>query len=360
MELWSGERAAEYFGVEPGRARALLNSRGIHRLSGYPAAAVRAVQLRQGHRTDLHPVDLDTALSIDDTAVAIAAAAGQAARLRVFFEFLRGADAAGPAAVLLVSQEPRATGDRRFDALLAAVAERLCARHGVPGPLWTAMPERFLPRAWWVSDLPSAKLLAIKGTPASFMRRGIYLDVYDLTQDGTTPAPEPSDQSEIRAAFHLLATKLRHRNIIGHVHVIGEATMLLAYKSLTATADIDAVFSPTRPVIGAAGEIAREMHWPSTWLNSQAPSYAARSPGEGMAVFDHPNLQVMATPAEHLLAMKVLAARPAQDAADAQILLRQLGVGTADRVWEIVGRYFTDAMISQRSRLFVETILTRI
>lgn len=68
MELWSSERAAEYFGVSPGRARSLLNSRGFHRISGYPAAAVRAVHLRQGHRTDLHPVDLDTALSIADTA----------------------------------------------------------------------------------------------------------------------------------------------------------------------------------------------------------------------------------------------------------------------------------------------------
>ncbi|MBF9352900.1 hypothetical protein R2325_03125 [Mycobacteroides chelonae] len=50
-----------------------------------------AVQLRQGHRTGLHAVDLDTALSIDDTAAAIAGAATEADRLRVFFEFLRGA-----------------------------------------------------------------------------------------------------------------------------------------------------------------------------------------------------------------------------------------------------------------------------
>ena len=245
--MWSSERVAEHFGVAPGRARALLNSRGIHRLSGYPAAAVRAVQLRQGQRTDLHPVDLDSALSIDDAATAIAAADDQASRLRIFFEFLRGSDAAGPAAVLLVSHEPPTTSDRRFDALLASAAERLCSRYGVPGPLWTAMPERFLPRAWWISDLLSAKLLAIKGTPASFRRRGIYIDAYDLTRDGIAPMPETVfDQPEIRTAFHLLATKLQRRNIIGHVHVIGEAAMLLAYNSRTITRDIDAIFAPRR------------------------------------------------------------------------------------------------------------------
>lgn len=361
MELWSSERAAEHFGVSAGRARSLLNSRGIHRVSGYPAAAVRAVQLRQGNRTDLHPIDLNTAISINEAADAIAIANTESSRLRVFFEFLRGTDAAGPASILLVSQEPRSTGDTRFDALLAAAAERLCARYGLPGPMWSAMPERFVDRAWWVSDLPSAKLLAIKWAPASFVRRGIYLDAHDLTQDGTALMPDPVfDQPEIRAAFHLLAAKLQRRNIIGHIHVIGGAAMLLAYNSRTITRDIDAIFAPDGPVIDAVREIAREKHWPSTWLNNQAAAYAARKPGEGLTVFDHPHLQVMATPVEHLLAMKVLAARPVRDSADALILLRHLNIRTADAVWEIVSRYFTDAMISDRSRLFVDDIVDRI
>lgn len=46
MELRSIKRAAEHFDVSPGCARALLASRGIHRISGYPASAVR------GRRTD--------------------------------------------------------------------------------------------------------------------------------------------------------------------------------------------------------------------------------------------------------------------------------------------------------------------
>lgn len=127
----------------------------------------------------------------------------------------------------------------------------------------------------------------------------------------------------------------------------------------TITRDIDAIFAPDGPVVDAVREIAREKQWPSTWLNNQAAAYAARKPGEGLTVFDHPHLQVMATPAEHLLAMKVLATRPVRDADDAVILLQHLNISTAEAVWEIVGRYFTDTMIPDRSRLFVDDILGR-
>ncbi|MGC7277020.1 hypothetical protein RA984_21175, partial [Mycobacteroides abscessus subsp. massiliense] len=43
--------------------------------------------------------------------------------------------------------------------------------------------------------------------------------------------------------------------------------------------------------------------------------------------------------------------------ADALILLQYLNIRTAEAVWEIVGRYFTDTMISDRSRLFVDDII---
>lgn len=360
VELWSSTQAADHFGVTPGRARVILNSRGIRHLAGYPATAVRAVRLNQGARTDLQCHDLDTAISLQAAAVAITAAATTEDKLRVFFEFLRGSGAAGPAALQLVEAEPQLTGEPRFDALLAAAAERCGARYGVPGPMWTVLPERFLKHSWWVSDLPSAKPFAIKWTPASFRRRGIYLDAHDLTQDGTTTMPEPVfGASEIREAFQLLADKLRQQNIIGHVHVIGGAAMILAYDSRTITRDIDAIYAPDGPVIDAVRQIAKVKGWPSTWLNNQATAYVSRTRGEGVLVFDHPHLQVMATPAEHLLAMKVRAARSVRDAADTRLLLQQLNIRTAAAVWGIVERYFPDEAICERSRLFVEDIIDK-
>lgn len=52
-ELWPIEKVAEFLGCSQSRARAIMASRGITRISGYPAAKVQQVERRQGARTDL-------------------------------------------------------------------------------------------------------------------------------------------------------------------------------------------------------------------------------------------------------------------------------------------------------------------
>ncbi|ORW08550.1 hypothetical protein DQP56_00530 [Mycolicibacter senuensis] len=356
MELWSSTQAAQHWGVTPARARALLAERRIPRVSGYPASDILAVRRRQGARTDLTPAG--TSLTLSEAAAAIAGIPDDANRLRVFFEFCRGADEAGPRAVALGSAEPALIGDPRFDALLAAAAEYVSCRFGLPGPLWTVTLDRFLSRAWWVSPLPSARRHALLWTPASFRRRGIYLDRHDLSHDGVPVMPEPLfDVSELHRAFAALALKLQRRNIVGHVHVVGGAAMLLAYDpDRLATRDIDALFGPDGPMIAAIHEVADENHWPASWLNNQAAVYVARSPGEGIRVFDHPHLQVVATPADHLLAMKTLAARAVRDAEDLRFLVGYLGITSAAEVWAIVERFFPGVDVPQRSRDLIDDL----
>lgn len=356
MELWSAAQAAQHWDVTPARARALLADRRIPRISGYPANDIRAVCRRRGARTDL--IAPPVSLTLSDTAAAISAASDEASRLRVFFEFCRGADEAGRGALALISTEPPLTGDSRFDALLAAGAEYVSGRYGLPGPLWTVTLDRFLNRAWWVSPLSSGRRHALLWTPAAFRRRGIYLDRHDLTQDGADIMPEPLfDVTGLHRAFTALAVKLQQRNVVGHVHVVGGAAMLLTYDpDRLATRDVDALFSPDGPMIAAIHEVAAENAWPASWLNNQAAVYVSRSPGEGMRVFDHPQLQVAATPADHLLAMKVLAARAVRDADDIRFLLDYLGITTGAQVWAIVERFFPGAAIPARSRGLVEDL----
>lgn len=358
MELWSADQAAQHWGVTRARARGILSNRQIRRVSGYPADAVRAVHRQQGARTDLAVPQ--SALTLAQAAEAITNSHDEATRLRVFFEFTRGADEAGRAALPLITTEPALVGDPRFDALLAGAAEHLAARLGVPGPLWTLTVDRFLYRAWWISALPSARVQALLWTPTAFRRRGIYLDRHDLTHDGATPMPEPLfDLTDIRRAFEALAAKLERRRVIGHVHVYGGAAMILAYDPhRTATRDIDAQFGPDGPMIAAIREIAKENGWPTTWLNNQAASYVARRPGEGDRVFDHPHLQVSVTPADHLLAMKVLAGRATRDAEDLRVLLRHLGIATSAEVWGIVERFFPGTAIPPRSQAMVQDLLS--
>lgn len=300
--------------------------------------------------------DIDSALAIADTATAIATTAEDATRLRYFFEFMRGAEAAGPAALRLIDTEPALTGSMRFDALLGAAAEHIATQQGEPGPLWTVTTDRFLPDAWWVSDLPSGRALALVGAPASFRRRGIYLDRHDLKTDETPMAQPSFDQPELLRAFEKLADKLARRNVVGTVHVVGGAAMLLSYGSRVITRDVDALFGPDGPMLAAIREVAIDMGWPSTWLNNQASTYVARNPGQGARVFDHPNLQVMTTPPEHLLAMKVLASRSVRDRGDIELLLKRLAIRSPQGVWSVVERYFPGVPIPDRAKLLIEDL----
>lgn len=110
-------------------------------------------------------------------------------------------------------------------------------------------------------------------------------------------------------------------------------------------------------MITAIREIAHETQWPTTWLNDQAVVYASRTPGEGPHIFDHPHLQVSATPADHLLAMKTLAARAARDTDDLQFLITNLAITRRDHVWAIVERFFPGSPIPARSRALIEDLL---
>jgi len=81
--------------------------------------------------------------------------------------------------------------------------------------------------------------------------------------------------------------------------------------------------------------------------------------GRGTPVFDHPNLRVLLTPPEHLLAMKVRAARSARDAEDIRLLMRQLDISETTQVLTIVERFFPDEPLSDRSLMLVEDLVAR-
>lgn len=133
-----------------------------------------------GHllRLELRP---DPAMfRIADLADELADTAEEAVRLRLVFEFLRGAAEDGHPLRLLVAAEPAPTGDARFDALLAAIAEDLSVHAGIRPPGWVHDGSRFLEGMWWVSDLPSARAGALVHTPASYRRRGVMIHRRDL------------------------------------------------------------------------------------------------------------------------------------------------------------------------------------
>ncbi|WP_112140543.1 helix-turn-helix domain-containing protein [Glycomyces dulcitolivorans] len=97
-----------------------------------------------------------------------------------FLDDVRGADAAAVRRSMRV--EPDTTGDRRWDALLAGVAEYASRRARTPVPGWATAPGRFLKRFWFViEDLlgrpaPGLAALAFADAPPELANRGVFLD----------------------------------------------------------------------------------------------------------------------------------------------------------------------------------------
>lgn len=107
---------------------------------------------------------------------ALAGEPSEATRRRLVLEFLEEyrwepVDKRGQ----LLSQRPAPTGDRHYDALLAALGEHLAYHDELPVPDWVHEPDRYLEQWWFPVDLPSVRADALVHSPAAFRIRGIFI-----------------------------------------------------------------------------------------------------------------------------------------------------------------------------------------
>ncbi len=164
------------------------------------------------------------------------------------------------------------------------------------------------------------------------------------------------DRTVIEAVLRRLGERLSRRGVVADLYVFGGAAMALAYDVRRATRDIDALFVPHGVVLEEARAVADEFGLPRWWLNEQASAYVAPG-GDPRAprVFDHPGLRVAAASPEHLLAMKVLAARP-RDADDIRFLVDRLGLTDAGQVMTLCAGVFPDELIPERAERLVQEL----
>jgi predicted nucleotidyltransferase len=165
------------------------------------------------------------------------------------------------------------------------------------------------------------------------------------------------DREAIQNAFRRLGERLAGRGLVADIYVIGGAAMAMAYDARRATRDIDAVFQPHGAVLEEAWAVADELGLPRWWLNDQASVYVA-SGGDEQAprVFEHPGLRVSAASAEHLLAMKVLAARR-RDIDDIRFLVAWMRLTTVGAVLAVCAEVFPEEPVPPRARLVLEDAL---
>jgi hypothetical protein len=173
--------------------------------------------------------------------------------------------------------------------------------------------------------------------------------------------PDSIDRGQLRGAFHRLAELLARDETVGEIYIFGGAAMVLGYRARYATRDVDALFEPREKIHRAAVEVAEEMGLPRWWLNDQATVYLPRSRDDkARLIFDHPNLRVTVVSAEHLLAMKALAARTYADIDDIKLLCEMRSITDVGEVEEICARVYPDEPLSDRSRIVIEDIVSQL
>lgn len=122
---------------------------------------------------DFLPVRARNPVSLASTATRVAEGVSLREAVADFLDDLRFARGDEDAAAR-IHDEPVPV-DARVDAYLAAVAEHVAAARGLPPPLWTRDPDRFLDRFWWPSTVPGLQARALVESPAAFRRRGIFI-----------------------------------------------------------------------------------------------------------------------------------------------------------------------------------------
>jgi hypothetical protein len=78
----------------------------------------------------------------------------------------------------LLQDEPALTGDDRWDALFAALAEHFAAQHDLAPPVWA--DSRILRKPWFPAELRIQRVEALVWAPAAFRKHGVYLSGRDL------------------------------------------------------------------------------------------------------------------------------------------------------------------------------------
>ena len=171
------------------------------------------------------------------------------------------------------------------------------------------------------------------------------------------------DRDAIVGAFARLAELLRERGVEGEVCLLGGTVMVLAFRSRSATKDVDAIFQPAALVRELARTVATERELPLDWLNDAAKGFiSTRHETTAGDLPQFEGLRLTAPTPEYMLAMKCMSSRigagPGDpgDVADIAYLIAHLGIRSATEALRIVTRYYPDDRVPPRAVYLLEDL----
>lgn len=82
-------------------------------------------------------------------------------------------------------------------------------------------------------------------------------------------------REQILAALSALNDRLRTRNVLGELALVGGAVMVLAFRARLSTRDVDAIYSPAAEIREAVAEVAETLGIQRDWLNDGAKGFVS-------------------------------------------------------------------------------------
>ena len=159
--------------------------------------------------------------------------------------------------------------------------------------------------------------------------------------------------------FDHLNEELARVNTIGELYLVGGAVMCLSLNARESTADVDALFEPTKTVRDAAARVSAATGVGDKWLNDAVKGFLSPR-GDFDPFLESSHLRVFVAHPEYLLAMKCAAmglGAEFHDLDDVRYLLRWLNITDPVEALAIVTRYFSEEQLPLKTRLALEELL---
>lgn len=122
-------------------------------------------------------------MTLVDLAASLSEADSDQDRRLLTLEFLQEFKAEPqPRQGVLISEQPASTCDKRWDALVAGLAEHLAFWHELDYPQWAEDPSWFLDQWWFPINTPEARAAAFVHAPAALARRGVFIERRELVR----------------------------------------------------------------------------------------------------------------------------------------------------------------------------------
>ncbi len=161
----------------------------------------------------------------------------------------------------------------------------------------------------------------------------------------------PLDRQRILELLDELSDELRFTRTRAQIYIIGGAAMSLAFSRDRTTRDVDArIDAGHSRLTEAVQKIGRKYGLGDTWLNDQATTAIPRTTDtRARTLYDSPYLTVTGASAEHLLAMKLLAARHV-DRPDIATLVDHLRLERPEEAMRIYEGLFPEEELRHEAR----------